>query len=151
MGRHRSLTVEKKAGESDINRRIKEEKNRERIIPRLKFIKLLYGEKSVIETSKDVGVVKSVGYQWLVRWNESGSDGLIPRFAGGKPSKLSAEQKKELRTLFEAKDLWYLGDVIDLIRTEFEVEYSEIMKGFRMKHAKPYQVDYRKPADAEES
>ncbi len=57
--------------------------------------------------------------------------------------------------MLEAKDLWYLGDVVDLIRTEFDVEYSErqarrILKGFRMKHAKPYQVDYRKPDDADE-
>ena len=155
MGRHRSLTVERKVSESDINRRIKEEKNRARIIPRLIFIKLLYGGKSVIEASKDVGVVKRVGYQWLERWNESGFDGLIPGFAGGKPSKLSAEQKKDLKALLEVKDLWYLNDIVELIKTKFGVEYSErqvrrILKGFKMKHAKPYQVDYRKPKDAEE-
>ena len=90
MSRRRSLIVERRANEPDINRRIKEEKNRARIIPRLIFIKLPYGGKSVIEASKDVGVVKRVGYQWLERWNESGFDGLIPRFAGGKPPKLSA-------------------------------------------------------------
>ena len=102
-----------------------------------------------------MGVVKTIAYQWLERWNESGFEGLIPRFAGGKPSKLSAEQKKEFRTLLESKDLWYLGDVVDLIRTKLGVEYSErqvrrILKGFKMKHAKPYQIDYRKPKDAEE-
>lgn len=36
------------------------------------------------------------------------------------------------------------------------MKYSErqvrrILKGFKMKHAKPYQVDYRKPKDAEEN
>ncbi|MDA8055739.1 MAG: helix-turn-helix domain-containing protein [Thermoplasmatales archaeon] len=155
MGRKKTLVVKKTVSEADINRRIKEEKNRARIIPRLILIKLLYSGMSVIEASKDVGVVKRVGYQWLKRWNESGFDGLIPRFAGGKPSKLSAEQKKELRTLLEAKDLWYLGDIVKLIKSGFGVEYSErqvrrILKGFKMKHAKPYQIDYRKPKDAEE-
>ena len=155
MGRKKTLVVERRVSESEINKRIREEKNRARIIPRLIFIKLLYGGKSVIEASKDVGVVKRVGYQWLERWNESGFDGLVPRFAGGKPSKLSVDQKKELRTLLETKDLWYLGDVVDLIRTKFDVEYSErqvrrILKGFKMKHEKPYQVDYRRPDDAEE-
>ena len=77
-----------------------------------------------------------------MRWNESGSDGLIPRFAGGKLSKLSAEQKKELRTLLEAKDLWHIGDVVDLISAKFDMEYSErqvrrILKGFKMKHTNP--------------
>ena len=87
------IVVEKKASEAEINRRIKEEKNRARIIPRLIFIKLLYHGKSVIEATKDVGVVKRVGYQWLERWNESGFDGITPRFAGGKPSNLSVDQK----------------------------------------------------------
>jgi putative transposase len=155
MGRKSVLVVEKKASEAEINRRIKEEKNRARIIPRLIFIKLLYHGKSVIEATKDVGVVKRVGYQWLARWNESGFDGLAPRFAGGKPSKLSVDQKNELRTLLEAKDLWYLGDIAKLIKSRFGVEYSErqvrrILKAFKMKHAKPYQVDYRKPEDAGE-
>ncbi len=102
-----------------------------------------------------MGVTKRVGYQWLERWNESGYGGLVPRFAGGKPSKLTGGQRKELKDTLEAKDLWYLGEIMDLIKTRFGVEYSErqvrrILKSFRMKHAKPYQVDYRKPKDAEE-
>ena len=155
MGRNTSLIVERKASESEINRKIKEEKTRARIIPRLIFIKLLYGGESVIEASRNVGVVKRVGYQWLERWNESGFDGLAPRFAGGRHSRLSTEQKKELRIVLESKDIWYLRDIVELIRTKFGVEYSEkqvgrILKEFGMKHAKPYQIDYRKPDDADE-
>ncbi|MEM0133628.1 MAG: helix-turn-helix domain-containing protein [Thermoplasmatales archaeon] len=105
MGRHKSSTVERRDSESDINRRIKEEKNRARIIPRLIFIKLFSVGESVIEVSKDVDVVKRAGYHWLESWNESGFECLVPRFAGGKPSKFPAEQKKELRTLLETKDL----------------------------------------------
>ena len=57
--------------------------------------------------------------------------------------------------MLKAKDLWYLGDIVDLIRTKFNVEYSErqvrrILKSFKMNHAKPYQIDYRKPDDADE-
>ena len=119
------------------------------------FIKLLYGGKSAIEASKIVGVTKRVGYEWLERWNKSGFDGLVPRFAGGKPSKLTDDQKTKLKTLLEAKDLWYLGDIMVLIKSQFSIDYSErqvrrILKSFKMKHAKPYQVDYRKPKDAEE-
>lgn len=148
------LIVEKRVSETDINKRLKEEKNRARIIPRLIFIKLLYGGTSVIDAAKNVGVAKRVGYQWLQRWNESGYEGLVPRFAGGKPSKLTPDQKKELKGLLEAKDLWYLNDIIDLIKTKFETIYSErqvrrILKSFNMRHAKPYQVNYRKLEDAE--
>jgi putative transposase len=139
----------------ELRKLIRDEQKRGKILQRLIFINDLYEGKSIPSAAKHVGVVRTIAYQWLERWNESGFDGLIPRFAGGKPSKLTEEQKKELKALLEAKDLWYLGDVIDLIRTEFDVEYSErqvrrILKGFKMKHAKPYQVDYRKPKDAEE-
>ena len=102
-----------------------------------------------------MGVVKTIAYVWLSRWNESGYEGLVPRFAGGKPSKLTGDQKKELKAFLEAKDLWYLNDIVGLIKTRFGVEYSErqvrrILKSFRMKHAKPYQVGYRKQENAEE-
>ena len=118
-------------------------------------VKPFIWKKSVPEASKDVGVVKAIAYEWLRRWNESGYEGLIPRFAGGKPGKLSKDQKEELKSLLKAKDLWYLGDIVDLIRTKFNVEYSErqvrrILKSFKMNHAKPYQIDYRKPDDADE-
>ena len=57
--------------------------------------------------------------------------------------------------MLEAKDLWYLNEIVGFINARFGVKYSErqvrkILKGFKMKHAKPYQVDYRKPDDAEE-
>ena len=134
---------------------IRDEQKRGKILQRLIFINDLYEGKSIPSAAKHVGVVRTIAYEWLKRWNESGFDGLIPRFASGKPSKISAEQKKELRTLLEAEEFWYLGDVVDLIRTKFDVEYSErqvrrILKEFKIKHAKPYQVDYRKPDDAEE-
>ena len=100
-----------------------------------------------------MGVVKTIACVWLIRWNESGYEGLVPRFAGGKPSKLTEDQIKELKALLEAKDLWYLNDIVELIKTKFGVEYSErqirrILKSFKMKHVKPYQIDYRKPKDA---
>ena len=49
-----------------------------------------------------------------------------------------------------------MNDIVGLIKSRFGVEYSErqvrrILKGFKMKHAKLYQVDYRKPDDAEKS
>lgn len=122
---------------------------------RLIFINDLYDGKSVPEAAKDVGVVKTIAYVWLDRWNEYGYEGLIPRFAGGKPSKLTEGQKKDLKATLEAKDLWHLGEIIELIKSRFGVGYSErqvrrILKSFKMKHAKPYQIDYRKPGDAEE-
>ena len=145
----RHLTSEK------LRKLIKEEQKRGKVLQRLIFINDLYEGKTVPAAARHVGVVKTIAYIWLSRWNESGYEGLVPRFAGGKPSKLTEDQKKELKALLEAKDLWYLNDIVALIKSRFGIEYSErqvrrILKGFRMKHAKPYQVDYRKPEDAEE-
>ena len=122
MGRKRILVVKKLVSETDINKRIKEEKNRARIIPRLIFIKLLYTGISVIDAAKNVGVTRRVGYQWLQRWNDSGYEGLVPRFAGGKPSKLTGDQRKELESALREKDLWYLADITELIKTRFGME-----------------------------
>ena len=72
-----------------------------------------------------MSVVKRVRYQWLKRWNESGYKGIVPIFAGGKPLKLTGDQKKELKASLEAKDLWYLNDIVALIKSRFGIEYSE--------------------------
>ena len=70
------------------------------------FINDLYEGQSVPSAAKHAGVVKTIAYQWLERWNESGINGPTPGFAGGKPSKLSAEQKKELMSVLETKENW---------------------------------------------
>ncbi len=71
MARKKALIADKRISEVDISGRIKEEKNRDRFIPRLIFTRLLYGGMSVIEASDNVGISKRVGYQWIKRCNES--------------------------------------------------------------------------------
>ena len=89
------------------------------------------------------------------RWNESGYDGLIPRYAGGRPSKLSDQQKEKLRSLLKEKDAWTIDEARLLIFNEFGVEYTLkqvriIAKRFGMKYAKPFTLDYRRPPNAEQ-
>ena len=155
MAKRTPKEVKRHITSGELRKLIRDEQKRGKILQRLIFINDLYEGKSIPSAAKHVGVVRTIAYEWLERWNESGFDCLIPRFAGGKPSKLAEDQKKDLKALLEVKDLWYLNDIVELIKTKFGVEYSErqvrrILKGFKMKHAKPYQVDYRKPKDAEE-
>ncbi|MCL5782394.1 MAG: transposase [Candidatus Thermoplasmatota archaeon] len=147
--------VKRHLASGELRKLIREEQKRGKVLQRLIFINDLYEGKSGPSAAKHAGVVKTIAYEWLRRWSKSGYEDLIPRFAGGKPSKLSGEQKNDLMALLKAKDLWYLGDIKDLIKSEFNTEYSErqvrrILKSFKMNHAKPYQVDYRKPEDADE-
>ena len=114
-----------------------------------------YEGKSVELASNLVGVAKPVGYDWQERWNESGYEGLIPRYAGGRPSKLSDQQKEKLQLLLKEKNVWTTDEVRLLISSEFSVEYTLkqvriIAKNFGMKYAKPFTLDYRKPPNAEQ-
>ena len=89
-----------------------------------------------------VGVTKAAGYSWLKRWNSSGYEGLTPEFGGGRPSKLTEDQKEELKEIKE-RDSWTTKEVQELIEEEFGVSYSSwqvrrILKSF-VKYAKPYQ------------
>jgi putative transposase len=75
---------------------------------------------------------------------------LIPRFGGGRPGKLTKEEKCELLLLLGERDDWTLEEIRDLIQGEYDVMYSfsrlrDVLKSLSMKHAKPFMRDYRRP------
>ena len=110
----------------------------------------------VEEAAEFVGVTKATGYAWLKRWNSRGYEGLIPKFGGGRPSKLKEEQKEKLKEILKERDSWTTKEVQELIKEEFGITYSSwqvrrILRSFGMRYSKPYQKDYRKPENAEEN
>lgn len=124
-----------------------------RVLNRLYFILYLYEGLGMEAACRKVGVVKAVGYEWLRRWNKDGYEGLVPRFGGGRPSKLSDEDMESLCGLLRERDDWTLDEIKDLILEDFGVDYhvsqvSRILHGLGMKCGKPYQNDYRQPPDA---
>jgi putative transposase len=145
---HRSWSLD------ELNKRIRTLERDAKILKRLYFIKYRYEGASVEVSARRVGITKSVGYIWQKRWNENGYAGLIPRYAGGRPSKLLEEQKEQLKALLEERDDWTTNEVRENIQRAFGVEYTAkqvriILKDFGMRYAKPYPRDYRRPADAE--
>lgn len=58
------------------------------------------------------------------RWNEDGCEGLIPKYGGGRPSKLTSEQKEDLKRILTERDDWTNSEIKDLIQNKFGVEYS---------------------------
>lgn len=139
----------------ELDKRIRPLEKDVRVLKRLYFIRYRYEGDSVEEAAGKVCVTKMVGYEWQELWNKEGVEGLIPRFAGGRPSKLSEEQKKTLKTDFKERDDWTTAEIREFIREEFDVEYTPkqirvILKGFKKKYGKPYPQDYRCPEDAEE-
>ncbi len=155
MPRPEQIPLQKHVTQDELQKRIKILETNAKILKRLYFIKYRYEGTSVEEACNLVGVAKPVGYIWQERWNDDGYEGLIPRYAGGRPSKLNSQQKEKLVQLLKQKDVWTTDKVKSLIIDEFGVEYTLkqiriIARKFGMKYAKPFTHDYRRPDNAEE-
>lgn len=134
--------------------RIRRESNA-RVLKRLYFIRYLMQGDTLTNAAKRVGVTRSLGYVWLDRWNGDGVAGLVPRFDGGRPAKLSREDKRRLVVLLRRRNDWTLREIKELIIKKYSVEYSEsrlrdVLKSLGVRHAKPFSRDYRRPFDAEQ-
>jgi putative transposase len=155
MSRREEIPIQRLMNIEDLNRKIKSVEKDVKILKRLYFIKFRYSGDSVEKASEKVGVTKRIGYIWQNRWNEKGYDGIIPRYAGGRPSKISDQQKSELEQILRRKESWTTKEIKDVISREFNVDYSLkqiyiILRDMGMNFGKPYPRDYRRPTNAEE-
>ncbi len=154
MARLENITIERHITAEELNKRIKSLEKDVKVLQRLYFIKYRYEGVAVEDAAKRVEISKPVAYIWQDRWNKEGYEGLKPKFAGGKPSKLSDAQKEQLKEILNKRDDWTTEETKKLISEKFLVEYSLkqiriILRKFGMKLAKPYPHDYRRPGDAE--
>lgn len=145
--------VIKHVSQGELKKLVKKEKDIH-IKGRLLFINQLYLDDSVPEACERMCISPATGYEWLKAWNEKGYEGLNPDFAGGRPSKLTNQQKGQLKERL-SKGNWLTTQVRALIKRDFGVSYSirqviRILREFGMNYAKPYVQDYRKPDNAEE-
>ena len=85
----------------------------------------MYELDDVQLASKSVGIAPSTGYEWLKRWNKQGLNGLIPKYEGGKPSKLSEEDYKKLDGILEKIPNLTTDIVSDILKSRFGVEFSD--------------------------
>jgi putative transposase len=139
----------------ELARKIKDYSLQTKILKRLLFINLRYSGKSIAESCNLLSISLGTGYTWQDRWNSEGYAGLIPKFAGGKPSKMTDQQKEELWSRLHTRDHWTTNEVKQLIQLEFDISYSmdqirRILRNFNLLFGKLYPQDYRRPDDAEE-
>jgi len=154
MSRNPSMKVKKWITSEKLKKRIKDKEKDVKVLNRLHFINYLYSGCSVPEASEKLGITKVTGYNWLERWNQDGYEGLIPRFAGGRPSKLTDHEKIQLKEILTKRDDWTTKEIRNLIYQRFQVEYSLkqvrfILRDLGLKFGKPYPKDYRRPKNAE--
>ena len=155
MGRRETIQIQRNMTREELDNRIKSLEKNTRVLKRLYFVRYRYDGDSVEEAANKIGVYKMVAYQWQDRWNDGGYDGLIPRFAGGKPTKLSKEKMDLLRNTLEQRSDWTTEQVRDLIERRFGVRFTQkqvrtILRKMGMHYAKPYPHDYRRPRTAED-
>jgi putative transposase len=155
MSRREEIPIQRLMNIEDLNRKIKSVEKDVKILKRLYFIKFRCSGDSVEKASEKVGVTKRIGYIWQNRWNEMGYEGIIPRYAGGRPSKISEQQKSELEKILRRKESWTTKEIKDVISREFNVDYNLkqiyiILRDMGMNFGKPYPRDYRRPTNAEE-
>jgi len=127
-----------------------------RVVRRLCFIRNLTRGDTIEEAAWRVGATQGIGSQWLERWNESGPEGLVPRFGGGRPPKLSPQESRELQRLLEEGQPWTTNAIKQLIEDEFDVSYHPghirrlLRNTYGMSYAIPRPATTSRPDDAEE-
>ena len=156
MGRKEVLLIDRKMPPGELDQRIRTLEKDTRILKRLYFIRHRYNGDSVEEACEKVGVYKMMGYQWQKRWNEDGYEGLVPRFGGGKPPKLSEEDMNKLSDTLKKRDDWTTEDVQRIVKEKFNASFTlkhirTILRKMGMHYSKPYQHDYRRLRNAEDS
>ena len=141
--------------QTELVKKIKEYELGAKILKRLTFINLRYSGKTVKESCNLLRISSVTGYTWQERWNSESYAGLVPKYAGGRPPKLSEQQKEELWEFLHTRDYWTTSEVKHLILLKYSIEYSmdqirRILKNYMMQSGKLYPQDYRRPDDAEE-
>lgn len=93
------------------------------VVRRLCFVTNLYAGETVAEAARRVGASQGTASGWLARWNEEGPTGLIPRFGGAPPPKLTHQQSRDLQRLLEESQPWTNHEITQLIETKFGVSF----------------------------
>ncbi len=96
-----------------------------RLLRRLICIRNLYLGATLEQAARRVGVVDSTVSRWTDDWNAAGVDGLRPDFGGGKPSRLSGDQRHRLKLVLYEHQPWTTVTVQRLIEEAFGITYSK--------------------------
>jgi len=133
----------------------KKERNVE-VLRRLYVVLDLYDGKKPDNICKKRDISLPTLHSWWDRWNEEGYDGLYSKYCnGGRPPKLSPEDKVKLNDILEKEDYLNQKKVAKIIKDNFNVVYSlshqsVVLKELGFLYNKPYQFYSKRPDDAEE-
>ena len=127
----------------ELDKRIKKLEKDVKVLNRLHFIRACYSGMNIKEAAELSAVSQSNAYIWFNRWNEEGPEGIIPKYAGGRPSYLTYDEKEILKELLEQEDVLTTEKVHKIIKENFGIDYTLkqvriIVKSFGYTYSKPY-------------
>ncbi|MDI6811006.1 MAG: helix-turn-helix domain-containing protein, partial [archaeon] len=105
----------------EIRKRLKKEKDT-KVKLKLALLNMVASGMSVKEAASFLGIKLRSAYKWVNNWMEEGYEGMLAKKRGGRPPKLSKEQKEELRRLLKQKEYWTTEEINELINEKFGVE-----------------------------
>jgi transposase len=140
----------------EINKLISDLKIEVNLYKRLLLLKSVKQGTPINQASEFVGVNRGTGFRWIKQYNEYGLNGLIPKYAGGRPPFLSEDQFKELKNILsDPSENYSIHEVQTLIKDKYGVEYSYkqvweiVRKKLGLNYSKPFPVYENKPINAE--
>ena len=141
MGTGRRKEIERHLSEDDLDGRLRDAEDPE-MVRRLGFIKNLYQGDTLGDAAHREGKSQPTGARWAAQWNDGGVDELAPDHGGGRPSKLTASERQQLRQLLAADKPGATRPVHDLIEERFDVTYHpnyiyELLRSLDVRSAEP--------------
>lgn len=155
MGRQKEVERHLSSNELDEAIEQAQQNDKARLVRRLVCIKNLYLGDTLSEAADRVGVDQATVSRWTDEWNEHGIEGLQPDFGGGRPSKLSDDEREQLQAVLEKHQPWTTTEIQLLVEEAFDVSYSKrhisrLLRSFGMNYAVPRPQSPDRPDDAEE-
>jgi transposase len=147
--------VIKHVKKTNLNKKINEYQINPQVLKKLFFIRFLYNGETVEKACELQEISLSTGHRWLDRWNESGYEGLLPKYGNcGRKSKLTDDQFKKLDEIMVNESFLSSRKVHEIIKEEFNIDYSmsvipKIVKKLGYSYKKGYIIYSKMPEDAE--
>lgn len=149
------IDIFKNMGKKELEKEISNYVGNYRYYQRLIAMRLMGEGNSITKVAEMLKTSFPTIHTWAKNCEKEGLEGLKPKFGGGRPSKLSDEQFKELDKMIMERSNMTMKDVQFLIFDEFNVNYSlkqigEITRKLDYNYSKAYPYFSKAPENADE-
>ena len=148
------IDVLKVTSKSKLDEAISEYVTAHRYYQRLIAMRIIAEGNTIQHAANIIGVKYQTVHGWAKKCEAEGIEGLIPNFGGGRPSKLSQYQLKELDEKIQNSPRMNIKMLKKLIEEEYKVKYSYkqvwvIARKLGYSYVKIYPKFSQSPEDAE--